>query len=140
MLAQEGIRRLRNTRPDLVEDLKVELMEDFAEMMMRSGYPEHMRASVIQAVLVGYGRQVEAADRGEKPLYRPRQWKEDERRRARRFRPADAVLILPATLDSLLADKAREVVNQEGKRLGLNVKVVERAGFSLKQQLVNRAA
>ena len=107
----------------------MELMEDFAEMMMKSGYPEHLRASVIQAVLVGYGRQVEAADRGEKPLYRPRQWKEEERRRAKSlkraawFRPADAVLFLPATPDSLLADKAREVVNQEGKRLGLNVKV-----------------
>ena len=142
MLAQEGIRRLRNTRPDLVEDLKVELMEDFAEMMMKSGYPEHMRASVIQAVLVGYGRQVEAANRGEKPLYRPRQWKEEERRRAKSlkkaawFRPADAVLFLPATPDSLLADRTREVVNQEGKRLGLNVKVVERAGISMKQQLV----
>ena len=68
MLAQEGIRRLRNTRPDLVENLKVELMEDFAEMMMKSGYPEHLRASVIQAVLVGYGRQVEAASRRETSL------------------------------------------------------------------------
>ena len=36
MLAQEGIRRLRNTRPTLVEDRKVELMEDMAEMMKRS--------------------------------------------------------------------------------------------------------
>ena len=43
---------------------------------------------------------------------------------------------MPATPDSLLADKTREVGNQEGKRLGLNVKVVERAGNSLKQQLV----
>ena len=57
-------------------------------------------------------------------------------KRAAWFRPADAVLFLPATPDSLLADKTREVVNQEGKRLGLNVKVVERAGISLKQQLV----
>ena len=84
MLAQEGIRRLRNTRPDLVEGLKVELMEDFSEMMMISGYPEHYRASVLQAVLTGYRRQVEAAQRGEKPLYRPRQWKEEERKEPER--------------------------------------------------------
>ena len=142
MLAQEGIRRLRNTRPDLVEGLRVELMEDFSEMMMISGYPEHYRASVLQAVLTGYSRQVEAAQRGEKPLYRPRQWREEERRRGRSlkgaawFRPADTVLFLPATPDSVLADRARKVVNQEGKRLGVTVKVVERAGLSLKQQLV----
>ena len=66
---------------------------------------------------MGYGRQVEAADRGEKPLYRPRQWKEQERRRAKSlkraawFRPSDAVLFLLATPDSLLADRTREVVN-----------------------------
>ena len=51
------------------------------------------------------------------------------------FRPADAVLFLTANPHSLLADRTTEVVNQE-KRLGLNVKVVERAGISLKQQLV----
>ena len=97
---------------------------------------------MLQAVLTGYKRQVEADQRGEKPLYRPRQWKEQERRKGRNlkraawFRPADSVLFLPATPDSVLADRVREVVNQEGRRLGVTIKVVERAGVSLKQQLV----
>ena len=34
MLAQDGMRRLRNTKPSLVQGRKVLLMEDVAEMMM----------------------------------------------------------------------------------------------------------
>ena len=43
MLAQDGMRRLRNTKPSLVQGRKVLLMEDMAEMMMKSGYPEKYR-------------------------------------------------------------------------------------------------
>ena len=138
MLIQEGIRRLRNTRPRLVERYRKELLEDMAEMMLRSGYPEQYRAGVLQAVITGYERQVEASERGEKPLYRPREWMEEERRKRKRlkraawFRPADTVLFLPVTPGSHLANTARSVVEEEGKRLGIKVRVVERAGTSLK--------
>ena len=83
MLAQEGIRRLRNTRPTLVEEELVGLMEDFAEMMLQSGYPEHYRAGLLQAAITGYRRQVQASERGEKPLYRPREWMVKERKKRR---------------------------------------------------------
>ena len=79
-LAQEGLRRLRNTRPDLVVEDRVRLMEDLAEGMMLSGYPAPYRESIIRSALTGYRRQVEASERGETPLYRPRVWKEGERR------------------------------------------------------------
>ena len=59
-LAQEGLRRLRNTRPDMVEQDKVQLMEDLAEGMMHSGYPAHYRESIIRSALTGYRRQMEA--------------------------------------------------------------------------------
>jgi hypothetical protein len=141
-LVQEGLRRLRNTRPALVEECKVEQMEDLAEMMLHSGYPEDYRAGVLQAALVGYQRQVEADAKGDKPLYRPREWRQEERRkrrglrRAAWFRPADTVLFLPATPNSELAGMAREVLAEEGSRLGITVRVVETAGVSLKRQLV----
>ena len=67
MLAQEGIRRLRNTKPSKVEEEKVQLMEEMSEMMMRLGYPETYREGVLRSVLTGYGRQVEASLRGNKP-------------------------------------------------------------------------
>jgi hypothetical protein len=141
-LVQEGLRRLRNTRPDLVEERKAGLMEDLAETMLISGYPEEYRAGVLKAAVTGYQRQVEADRSGEKPLYRPREWQEAERRRRKGlrrpawYRPADTVLFLPATPNSELAEMARKVVEEEGSRLGITIKVIETAGVSLRQQLV----
>ena len=141
-LVQECLRRLRNTRPSLVEANKVERMEEAGEMMMRSGYPEELRAGVLESALVGYRRQVEKSERGETPLYRPRGWREGERRRRKQikksawFRPSDSVLFCPATPNSELAARQRKVVEEEGRRLGVKVRVVERAGMSMRQQLV----
>ena len=53
------------------------------------------------------------------------------------YRPADVVLFLPATPDGELAELARKVVEQEGPRLGVSVRVVEKGGLSLKRQLVS---
>ena len=52
------------------------------------------------------------------------------------FRPADAVLFVPATPGAELADKVKEVVEEESKRLNFKVKVVERGGTTMKQHLV----
>ena len=140
-LAQEGLRRLRNTRPDLVVEDRVRLMEDLAEGMMLSGYPAHYRESTIRSALTGYRRQVEASQRGVRPLYRAREWGVEERRRKKRlkaswYRPADTVLFLPSTPGSELANKTRKVVEEECRRLDIRVRVAERAGTSLRQHLV----
>ena len=103
---------------------------------------KEFRAGVLESALVGYKRQVEASERGETPLYRPRAWKEGERRRKKQlkkaawFRPSDSVLFCPVTPNSELASRTRKVVEEEGRRLGVKVRVVERAGVSLKQHLV----
>ena len=141
-LIQEGLRRLRNTCPELVQTLKKELMEGLAEKMMVSGYPEEFRAGVIRDAVIGYERLLAACGRGERPLYRPRSWQQQDRRKAKMlsrvswYRPADAVLFLPATPDSELADQAKKVVEEEAPRLGLRVRIVEKGGTSLKRQVV----
>ena len=59
-----------------------------------SGYDEVYRGEVIRDAVVGYERQVAASDRGKKPLYRPREWKQEERLKEKHlkksawFRPA----------------------------------------------------
>ena len=141
-LVQEGLRRLRNTRPSLVPGLQKELMESLAEMMLISGYPEEFRAGVIQSAVIGYQRLAAACERGERPLYRPRTWQQETRRRMKTLkkaawhRPADTVLFVPATPDAELAERVRKVLEEEGPRLGMSIRVVETGGLSLKRQLV----
>ena len=52
------------------------------------------------------------------------------------YRPADTVLFVPATPGSELIRRVRMVAQEEGRRLGVSIRCVERAGLSLKQQLV----
>ena len=80
-LIQEGKRILRNTRLTLHPALRKELMEDLAERLMKSGYPEEFRRTVIEAAVKGFESQVKASAKGERPLYRPREWEESTRRR-----------------------------------------------------------
>ena len=54
------------------------------------------------------------------------------------FHPHDTVLFVPVTPQSELASKVREVVEEEGKRINVKVRLVEKAGTSLKQKLNRR--
>ena len=141
-LVQEGIRVLRNTRPSLHPEMRVGLLEDLAQRMRISGYPEDFRRSVLEAAVGGYEGQVAAAERGEKPLYRPRGWQEANRRKSKMlkkaswYRPADFVLFVPATPGGKLANACREVLEEEGGRLDMKGRVVERGGVQLSRQLV----
>ena len=75
-------------------------------------------------------------------MYRPREWNQEARRRKKQlkraswFRPADTVLFVPVTPKSELAGRVRRVVEEEGRRINLKVRVVERGGVSLKAHLV----
>ena len=90
-LAQEGLRRLRNTRPDKVNERKGRLLTDMAEAMMKSGYPENYRKEVLQLSVIGYERQIAAYEAGVTPLYRPRSWNKEERKNKRRLKVGWAV-------------------------------------------------
>ena len=80
-------------------------------------------------------------DRGERPLHRPREWQAEARLRKKTlakatwYRPADTVVFIPATPGGRLTEKLRDVLQEEGKRLNLNIKTVEQGGISLKRKL-----
>ena len=140
-LVQEGIRILRNTRRTLGWELMMEEMTDLAARLRDSGYDEVYRGEIIRDAVVGYERQVEASDKGEKPLYRPREWKIVERQREKQikksawFRTSDSVAFLPATPGSELAGEMRRVFEEEWRRVSMNIRVMERGGLSIKHEL-----
>ena len=73
-LVQMGVTMLRNTRQELHKDLRIPLLEQLADTMMISGYPEDYRRGVIESAVACFERQVAASLKGEVPLYRPRAW------------------------------------------------------------------
>ena len=141
-LVQRGVTMLRNTRQELHHLLRVPLMEELAEIMMVSGYPEDFRRGVIESAVACYQSQVEASKRGEVPMYRPRDWQAPARRKKKLlakmswFRPADTVLRVPCTPGAALATAVRAVVEEESSRLGLKVKTQEGSGVALRRSVV----
>ena len=143
-LTQEVIRRLRNTRESLDwDDVKAPILTKFCKKMARSGYSESYRTEVIKSGVLGYERQLEASLSGEKPLFRPRGWQQQERRKRKMvrksswYRPADCVGFYPPTPGGELTQEINQVLKEEGKRINLNLRAIETGGVSLGKLFVH---
>ena len=77
--------------------------------MKISGYSEKDRLVVIQKGVEAYEKQVKRAEDGECPLYRPKEYNQEERRKKKLrtkmawYKPHDTVLFCPPSPDSKLA-------------------------------------
>ena len=112
------------------------------QKMARSGYPESYRLEVIKSGVTGFERQLEASRAGQKPLFRPREWQQEERRKGKMvkksswYRPADCVGFYPPTPRGELNQEINKVLKEEGRRIGFNLRAVETGGVSLAKMLV----
>ena len=124
-LVQEGIRRLRNTSRSLGWELKAEILSEYSNKMRVSGYYAKYRLEVIQAAVRGFQVQCEKADKGVKPLHRPREfdshsrWRKKCLTRYTWYRPHNSVLFVPCTPNGNLAREIQKVVSEETARLAL---------------------
>ena len=66
------MRRLLCCSPELEEHKKIEVMEEFAKMLRRSGYSEKFRFEVISDAVQGYQKMVKRENEGGQPVNRPR--------------------------------------------------------------------
>ena len=89
-------------------------MEKWSKKLRRSGYPATWRHEVIKAAYEKFDKMCEDEDNGVRPIHRPREWKERERRLEKeakvtnwhKSRPdqVSAPLILDPTAGSLSKD------------------------------------
>ena len=132
---------MRNTKRDLEWSVKSEILSEFSNSMMLSGYNEKFRLEIIQAAVAGYENQCVKSDKGLIPLHRPRDFDYDQRRKKKLmtksswYRPNDAVGFFPPTPKGILAKQIQSIASEESKRLNLSVKIVETGGVKIKQLL-----
>ena len=144
-LANEVIRMLRNTSRDAPDEVKRFFLSEFSQRMRMSGYPEQFRKEILVAGLKGYEKQLKRHDDGVCPLHRPKGYRMEERqnekmvKRRSWYKPFDTVVFCPPTPGGMLAKRMREVTQEVSERHNLKVKIVERAGVSLKSQLTMSA-
>jgi hypothetical protein len=80
MLSNEGLRRLLNMSPDLPWEEYVEVMNQYAVKMWRSGYPSSWRLEAVQSALGRYETMLKDEKDGTRPMFRPNSFMENERR------------------------------------------------------------
>ena len=141
VLVEEGLRRLRNTSRGLEWQRSRVVMEKWSRKLRRSGYPATVRHQVIKTALEKWDKMCEEEDAGVRPVHRPREWKEKERRLAKERKrqnwhqskegQVSAPLIIDPTAGSL-ADEFREVCRKFEEVTEMRVAVQERAGNALK--------
>jgi hypothetical protein len=79
ILTQECLRRMRNTKIELGEDVKNKHLNDFMLKMKNSGYGPKYRAQILNSALNAFNKMVEEDKSGKKPLHRSRTWNQENR-------------------------------------------------------------
>ena len=139
IITQEILRVLLRCSPEL----KWEKVTDHVNYMMKkiqySGYNKRFRAEVVTSALNAY-RIIQQKDKdGIQPMYRHKEWNKKEREENKKGKKLDwfkkkgeeTVIFIPATPRSEL----KKQLEEEVKKSKVKVKIVERAGKTLKNIL-----
>ena len=79
ILTQECLRRLRNTKIELGEEIRNEHLTKFMLKMKNSGHKVNFRTRILKSSLNAFEKMVEEDKSGKKPLHRNRSWNKENR-------------------------------------------------------------
>ena len=138
VLTQEVLRVLLNCSKHIPRESVNKKVQEMVLRMQYSGYSKKFRYEVVDSALKAYRiRQVEE-ERGVRPMHRPKEWKKNKREEERvrknnwyKKGGDESVIFVPATPSSELQRKYQ----QEIKRQGFAIKVVEKSGVTIKELL-----
>ena len=140
VLTQEILRIILRCSPSLPWEIVKGHVEDYMMRLQFSGYSVQFREQILRSALKAHSRIKEKVARGERPLYRRKDWKQKERLKEKRGKKENwykkkkdyrSVLFVQPTEGSALKKVYEDVISKSRCR----VKVVERAGTSIKKML-----
>ena len=151
VLTQDLLRVLLRCSPELPWSEKKKHVEEYVLRMQFSGYEEKVRKEIVRSAISAYEKIRKKVEMKERPLYRTKMWKQKERQKEKRKKKSNwykrnkggnkknendrkeykSVLFVQPTRDSVLKRKYEEVIAKSK----CSVKVVERAGRSVRQKL-----
>ena len=107
--------------------------------MQFSGYRQKFRREIIKSALAAFERMKEEERKGERPIYRERNWRRKDRKREKRRKKTEwykkgdyeTVVFIPTTPQSQLKNQYEKII----KELEIKMKVIERRGLTLKNML-----
>ena len=140
---QEVIRRLLNCSVKLDWETEIApFVSDYMNRMRVAGYTEEYRRSILESALNIFDEKWKDNNSGKRPIFRPKDWKEEERKEAKERKKLEwsskgghiAPIFVPATPGGELMKTMKKVADREAKE-GIHFKVVEMGGRTLKSEL-----
>ena len=146
ILTQECLRRLRNTKVELGEDVQVKHLNNFMVKLKNSGYDKKYRIEVLDSAMKAFDKMKEDDKNQTKPLYRSRSWNDVERKKSKESKKQSwwktgsktdfkSVFFVPPTPGGVLAKELRERELELNKNSRERIKIVESGGIKMKNIL-----
>ena len=141
VLVEEGLRRLRNCSRGLDVNVRKRVMTAWAAKLKRSGYPETVRHQVIIEAVRKFKKMCDDEDGGVRPIHRARSWHKaaprlEKERKATTWHQTGANRVsAPLMIDPTageLTEKMKAACRDFGISMGMDVRVIERAGNSVR--------
>ena len=139
VLTQEMLRILLHCSRWLSWEAVLYHLNRFTLKMQYSGYKKTLRYDVKKSAINAFLKMMEKEEKGIRPINRPKSWRRAERRNQKEDKKKnwyrqggfDSVLFVPTTP----AGKLKRMYEDEIRKTGIRIKVVERTGRTLKSQL-----
>ena len=140
---QEILRRMMNcTRRIHWDQETAPCISDYMLRMKEAGYDEKYRKRVLLAAISIYDKKVEDDKRGIRPLFRPKSWQKEERKKEKTYKKKEwatkkghiAPIFIPATPGGELAREMRKIADREAQQ-GIHFNVLEIGGRTLRSEI-----
>ena len=140
---QEVIRRMLNCSSKLSwERDTAPVITEYMLRMKIAGYGEKYRENVVRKALFIYKKKVEDDKQGVRPIFRPKFWKREERKKQKEIKKKEwgtkkghiAPILIPTTPGGKLARMMKEVADKQAEE-GIHFNIVEVGGRTVKSEL-----
>ena len=151
ILTQECIRRLRNTKIELGEDIRNKHMNNLMVKIKNSGYDSKFRKEIVDSSLKAFSKMIEENKNGTKPLFRNRAWKKEEREENKKNQKLNwyrnkkktkidytSILFVPPTPGGILIKEMKQREDEINKNEKERIKFVEKSGDNIETLLVKK--
>ena len=150
ILTQECLRRIRNTKKELGEEVRNEHLNKFMLKLKNSGYSQTYRKQILDSALKAYEKMVADDLSGKKPLYRSRDWDNEDRNAKKNDKKLNwwknekskikytSTLFVPPTPGGKLAKELRNREEDLNKYSEERIKIVETGGIEMESILTNK--
>ena len=148
ILTQECLRRMRNTKIELGENVRNKYLNAFMVKLKNSGYNRKYRVEILDSAMKAFEKMLEEDRNGKKPLFRNKEWMREEREASKDDKKRNwykddknsykTVLFVPPTPGGVLTKELKKREQELNKNNSDRIKIIEKGGVKIESFLTKK--